>query len=475
LNNTLLAIDIGSSTITAVIAKHDLEYNINILGTGIQNSEGINKGLIINIEEASKAIKNAVTLAKRNTTETIDESVVSISGNYTKSIRSSGSVNVPNGLITETEINQVMQMALYNATIVPEYEVVHVVPIFFKVDDSVDVNNPLNMNGSRLEVAVYIVTAKRTALTNIKSALKVSGIEESRFILDGYASAISVLDNQQRKFGTTVINMGSTTTEFVCYKGNSLIHNGFIPVGSNHITNDLSVMLHTPPLAAERIKTEYGSLTKDYTPNNELGVTKVKIPRIGDEDTHSEVALDYIQTIIHARVEEVLVLVRNQLKKSGILDNVTSGIVITGGMANLEGIRELADKIFDGTPISLSNPKNIKNGYLNFDEPGMSTIVGLLEYKLGLNRNYELDSSKHLVKPIRKEARIENKTIQNPQMNNNNEFNEQINYNQNTQAREEVHNKSQEVRKDDPTVLTPLSKEKKKGVSKFWSKISEWF
>ncbi|MFK2821920.1 cell division protein FtsA [Arcobacter sp. YIC-80] len=465
MSNTILAIDIGSSSITAVIAKHDLEYNISILGTGIQNSEGVNKGLIINIEEASKAIKNAVTLAKRNTTETIETSIVSVSGSYTKSIRSSGSVNVPNGLITETEINQVMQMALYNATIVPEYEVVHVIPIFFKVDDSVDVDNPLNMNGSRLEVSVYIVTAKRTALTNIKSALKVSGIDMTTFVLDGYASAISILDNQQKRFGTTVINLGATTTEFVCYKGNSMIYNGFIPVGSNHITNDLSVMLHTPPVAAERIKTEYGSLTKDYTPNNELGVTKVKIPRIGDEDTNSEVALDYIQTIIHARVEEVLVLVRNQLKKSGILDNVGSGVVITGGMSSLEGIKPLAEKIYEGIPISVSNPKNIKNGYLNFDDPSMSTIVGLLEYSLGATRNYELDSSKQLVKPIKKEPRIENKVIENSQ----------ASMSDTRRGFENEMNKPNEEIRDTSAVLTPLEKDKKKGVSKFWSKISEWF
>lgn len=462
MNNTLLAIDIGSSSITAVIAKHDLESNINILGTGLQKSEGVNKGIIINIEEASKAIKDAINIAKRSTTEVIETSVVSISGSYTKSIRSSGSVNVPNGLITETEINQVMQMALYNATIVPEYEVVHVVPIFFKVDDSVDVDNPLNMNGSRLEVSVYIVTAKRTALTNIKSALKISGVDITRFVLDGYASAISVLDEQQKKFGATVINIGATTTEFVSYKGNSLIFNGFIPVGSNHITNDLSVMLHTPPAAAEKIKTEYGSLTKNYSASNELGVTKVKIPRIGDEETHSEVALDHIQTIIHARIEEILVLVKNKLKKSGIFDNAGSGIVITGGMSNLEGIKALSEKIFDGIPIAVSNPKNIENGYMSFDDSRMSTIVGLLVYSLGINRNYELDSSKKLMKPVKKQqAIVEEKTI------NNNSIN--------TKSASSSERPDLSLKNDDPTILTPLAKDKKKGVSKFWSKVSEWF
>ena len=460
MNNTFLAIEKGTSSITGVIAKHDLENNINILGTGIQKSNGINKGLIINIEEASKAIKDAVSVAKRTTTELVDTTVVSVSGSYSKSIRSSGSVNVPNGLITETEINQVMQMALYNATIVPEYEVVHVVPIFFKVDDSVEVDNPLNMNGSRLEVSVYIVTAKRTALTNIKSALKISGIEIVKFVLDSYASAIAVLDEQQKKFGAIVINLGSTTTEFVYYKGNSIIFNGFIPVGSHHITNDLSVMLHTPLTAAEKIKIEYGSLLRNYSPNNELGVTKVKIPRIGDEDSISEVALDYVQTIIHARVEEVLVLVKNKLKKSGLMDNTGSGIVITGGMSYLDGIKRLAERIFEGVPISVSIPKNIKNGFMSFDEANMATIVGLLFYSLGTNRSYQLDSSKKLIKPVK------NDRIAEPKISVLNNSSEKL-------STED--NKEHIQIKDNSTVLTPLLRDKKTGVSKFWSKVSEWF
>ncbi len=464
MNNTFLAIDIGSSNITAVISKHDSEHNINILGTGIQKSGGINKGLIINIEEASKSIKDAVSIAKRTTTDLIDTTVVSISGSYSKSIRSSGSVNVPNGLITETEINQVMQMALYNATIVPEYEVVHVVPIFFKVDDSVEVDNPLNMNGSRLEVSVYIVTAKRTALTNIKSALKSSGIDVVKFVLDSYASALAVLDDQQKKFGAVVINLGATTTEFVYFKGNSIIFNGFIPVGSNHITNDLSVMLHTPPSAAERIKLEYGSLLRNYSPHNELGVTKVKIPRIGDEESISEVALDYIQTIIHARVEEVLILVKNKLKKSGHLDNTGSGIVITGGMSCLDGIKKLAEKIYEGIPISVSNPKNIKNGFMSFDEANMSTTVGLLIYGLGSNKSYQLDSSKKLLKPLKKDRIMEPKISV---VDNVSEKPATASYQQSVKEEIQIKNNS--------TILTPLTKDKKKGVSKFWNKVSEWF
>lgn len=460
MSKTLLAIDIGSINITAVIAKNDLDNKINILGTGVEPSEGINKGLITNIEVASKSIKNAVSNAKRSTPENIDQTVVSISGTYTKGVRSAGSVNVPNGLITEHEINQVMQMALYNATIVPEYEVIHVIPLFFKVDESNHIENPLNMNGARLEVSVYIVTAKKTALINIQSALKASNLQVSNFVLNSYASAISVLDTQQKRFGSIVINIGGTTTDFVCYKGSSILYNDFIPVGSNHITNDLSVMLHTPPSAAEMLKIKYGSLIS--IDSDELEIKKVKIPRIGDEQNTTEVAISDVQTIIHARVEEVLVLVRNTIRKSGIQDRTGAGIVITGGMSNLTGIKELSSKVFDEMPVKVSNPLNIKNGYINFDDPTMSTIVGLLLYSLDLtNRTFELDSRKELRRkvkpeePRRQEAPVkvkEHKDVQRVQRD------EQI------------------VVKEEEELLPRISKtDKGKGVSKFWNKVSEWF
>lgn len=465
MNKTLLAIDIGSSNITAVIARNNLDYKINILGTGSFKSDGINKGAISNIEVASKCIKEAVLLAKRNTTEQIDSTVVSISGAYTKGIRSSGSVNIPNGLITENEINQVLQMALYNATIIPEYEVVHVIPIFFKIDDSADVENPLNMNGSRLEVSVFVVTAKKTALTNVQSALKIAGISVNSFVLDSYATAISVLDEQQKKFGATVINIGATTTEFICYKGTSVIYNGFIPVGSNHITNDISVMLHTPPIAAEKIKTEYGNLLKT---NEELANKKIRTPRIGDEKNSSEVSIEHVQTIIHARVEEVLTLVRNDLKKSGIHESMGTGIVISGGMSKLVGMKELATLVFGSLPVKISNPINIKNGYMSFEDPQMATIVGLLLFSLEPNRNFELDSNKNLIRKVKIEdaPRGIEESISTPMAK------------EKPIEIEEKEKTEEYTIKGDPntTILPTISKDKKgKGMSKFWNVITEWF
>ena len=456
-NDIFLTINIGSSVTSAVISKpkYDLDNSIEILGFGVQDSVGVNKGLITNIEDVSRTIKDAILQAKESVTETIGTTVVSISGNYTRGIKATGYVTIPNGLVSETDINQAMQMALSNSIILPDYDVVHVIPLFFKVDDQ-EVENPFNMNGSKLEASVYIVTAKRNALINIKSALRIFGIDDVRFVLDSYAASLAVLDEQQKRIGAVVINLGATTTEFVYHKGNSIIYNGFIPVGSKNITNDLSLMLNTPLRTAEKIKIEYGSLIKDYFGNGEVGPSNVGVSQINDEEYFKEFPLGHIQTIIHARVEELLVLVKNELKKNALLDNIGSGIVLTGGMSQLGGIKELTKNIFEKIPVTIATPKNIPNSFrVSFDEPHMATVVGLIMFALGMNRGYQLDSSKKLIRPIRK-GQVNEKFIapQTPHIG---------------QAGPDMR-----IRTND-TILDPLPKDKKKKGLGLWKKIEEWF
>lgn len=456
-NDIFLTINIGSSVTSAVISKpkYDLDNSIEILGFGVQDSVGVNKGLITNIEDVSRTIKDAILQAKESVTETIGTTVVSISGNYTRGIKATGYVTIPNGLVSETDINQAMQMALSNSIILPDYDVVHVIPLFFKVDDQ-EVENPFNMNGSKLEASVYIVTAKRNALINIKSALRIFGIDDVRFVLDSYAASLAVLDEQQKRIGAVVINLGASTTEFVYHKGNSIIYNGFIPVGSKNITNDLSLMLNTPLRTAEKIKIEYGSLIKDYFGNGEVGPSNVGVSQINDEEYFKEFPLGHIQTIIHARVEELLVLVKNELKKNALLDNIGSGIVLTGGMSQLGGIKELTKNIFEKIPVTVSAPKNLPNSFrVSFDEPQMATVVGLIMFALGMNRGYQLDSSKKLIRPIRK-GQVNEKFIapQTPHIG---------------QAGPDMR-----IRTND-TILDPLPKDKKKKGLGLWKKIEEWF
>ena len=197
---------------------------------------------------------------KQSTDANIESTFISISGTHAKSLRSSGAVNVQSGQITHNEINQVLQMALYNAKIIPDYEVIHVLPLYFKIDDTNEVNNPLNMHGSRLEVYANIVTVRKTALVNIQNTLKRSNLDVTNFVLNGYASSISVLESDQKKLGTAVLDLGGSTSELTIFKGQTISYNDFISIGSEHITNDLSIILHTPYNAANMIKNQYGTL-----------------------------------------------------------------------------------------------------------------------------------------------------------------------------------------------------------------------
>jgi cell division protein FtsA len=451
LNKTILAIDIGTTNIVTVVARNDFDNRINILGVGNNQTSGIEKGLITDIQNVGDIIRLSVDDAKKSAEATIDEVYISFSAASTKNIISKGAVNIPNGIITEKEINQVMQMAHYNANIVPDYEAIHVFPISFKVDDG-EFSNPLNMNASRLEVNVYIVTAKKTAITNVKSALKVAGIENSTFVLHGYAASLATMNDEQKKFGVAVIDMGSSTSDLIIYKGNSIIYSDFLPVGSLSVTNDLSIMLHTPPLAAETVKIKYGSLLP-IDENDENSIKKVQVPLIGNELETKEVSIDMIQTIIHARVEETLIFLANKLKSSGLIDKLGTGIILTGGMSKLEGIEELASMIFGNIPIKVTNPKNIKNGYLDFDNPMMATTVGLLLYGLDLNPAFELDSNKRLRKPYSIKHQPQPKQ-EIPIMNN---------------------TKNIKPSKGDLTELSNLTKNNTNPLSKAWNKVLEWF
>jgi cell division protein FtsA len=396
-NNSILAIDIGTTSIIAIVASNDFNGKINILGVGQAKSSGVQKGNIIDIDLAGKSISEAVAPAMTSAGTSYTKAVVSVSGANTRTIRSNGTVNIPSGQISYADIRQVLRMALHNAQIITDYEVIHVLPVFFRVDDGATISNPLNMNGSRIEVSVNIITAKKTSLVNIRNALQVANLEVDKFVLAGYANAIATLDDDQKKLGSAVINLGGTTTQIVVQKNSAILYNDFLPIGSEHITNDISITFHTPYSAANMIKKQYATLLPNKKDNNdEQNIKKVKLPILGNEKESKEISLEQIQPILHARVEETLCIVHDKLVESGAIESIDGGIVLTGGMTFIPGIEELATLIFQTIPVKIANPKNIQNGYINFNSPTLSTIVGLLLYALNTKNNFELDSNGEL-------------------------------------------------------------------------------
>jgi cell division protein FtsA len=383
----ILSVDIGSTKVCAIIAQKS-EEGVKILGAGISKSQGIKKGIITNIELASRAIKHAINDAKRVAGTHYDKVIVSISGAYTKSVDSYGVVNVPNKEIGIKEINRVLQMADHNANIPHEYEKLHVLPYSFKVDEHPNIDDPLGMNGSRLEVQVHIITVLKSSLNNLKKAVKSASLEIDNIVLNGYASSIAVLNDDEKELGVAMIDLGGATSNIIVHLGNSIRYNDFLGVGSNNITNDLSMALHTPIGAAERVKIDYGSLRSD---SNDI----IELPIIGDESSSNDVSLEIITNVIYARVEETLMIIAKSIEESGFDEQLGAGVVLTGGLTKLDGIRELAQAIFNNLPVRLAKPNehNIEGMFDTLKGPEFSTSIGLLLYGAGKFTPYEMDSN----------------------------------------------------------------------------------
>lgn len=437
MKETILAIDIGSSKIATIIANTQ-NKNMDILGIAISNSIGIKRGSIVDIEETYISVKNSITEVKKNLPIEINRTIITLSGKDSLNIKSSGKINLPEKVITKREINQVLQTALNNASIPHDYEMIHVIPKNFIVDN-VSVINPLNANAHSLEVQANVIVVKKNLLSNFRNIFARLNLNNLNFVLNSYSTTYALTDINQRKNGVAVINIGAETSELICLKENSYIYNSFLPIGSKNITNDLALMLNIPFNIAENLKFAHGNLLKDYK-TFEHSENKLQIEQVSDT-----LNLSTIQTIVHARVEETLILLRKKLKDSASINELNSGILITGGLANLKGIKELAQKVFEGIPIFLSFPTNLQNRFINLEEYILSSSVGVLNYAINLDERFELDSNKKLLSSINDEIK-----------------------------RESTINTQNKII-DGNMKLSPLNKEEKIKINNFYKKLLEWF
>ncbi len=422
MNSIVAAIDIGSTKICAIIAERR-DGNLHIIGSGASKAQGLKKGVVTNIELASKAIKSAINDAKRVAGTEFKSAIVSISGAYTKSVNSSGIVNIPNNEIGLKEINRVMQTAIYNANILNEYQILHVLPYNFKVDEQDFIDDPHGMNGSRLEVATHIITVQKYSLNNLQKAIKTAGIEIDSIVLAGYASAISVMKDDERSAGVAVVDMGGSTCNLVVHYGNSIRYNDFIGVGSNHITSDLSIVLHTPLGAAEKLKLRYASLIETKDSEDEI----IELPISGEDNKYQEVSSKIVYNVLYERVSEIVALLAKSIDDSRLKGQLGGGIILTGGMSNLSGLREFVSESLGGMPVRAAKPKEIDGLFDYLRDPSFSTAIGLILYANGGFTNYEIDSNRKLrhknefgedLKIVPSTNSVENITIASPTDNN---------------------------------------------------------
>lgn len=369
MKETILAIDVGSSKIATIIANHQ-NKNMDILGISIGKNKLSKENLTIDFENHQDSIKNLINDAKSNVSLNINKTIIALSNKDIVNVKSSGKIDITDKVVTKDIINQVLQMAAYNISIAPEYEIIQVIPKNFTID-GVYINNPLNESGKKLEVYANIFLAKIETINKFKKLNFTNPI----FVSSAYATALAISTEEQRKNGVIILDMGAVTSQIICFKENEYIYNNSLPLGSNLITDDLALNLNVAFDVAENLKLKF--------------CNSLKI----DED----IDLSTVQKIINEKLEVIFTLLKRKLEKNINISDIKSGVLITGGLANLIGVKEIATDIFQDLPIVLCIPNIIENKFINLQEHNLSCCVGLLNYARFQENKFELDSNKKVV------------------------------------------------------------------------------
>lgn len=380
-DNIIAGLDIGSTSIRLVIGQKipgPAGEEMQIIGAVSVPTAGVSRGIVNSIEETTSSISACLEKAERLVGVPITRVWVGINDPHIKCERSKGVVAVgrSDGEIGENDVNRAIEAA--RALAVPvNYEILHVIPIKFSVDNQGDVKDPIGMNGIRLEVETLIVQGLSTQIKNLTKAIYRTGLEIEDLVLGPLAASEAVLSSKQKELGVALINLGSSTTSLAVYEERNLIHTAILPIGAEHITADIAIGLRCPINLAERIKREHGNaLPEDLDKNEEVDVSAlVKEEEINDDIT--TISRKYVSEIINARVEEIFEKVDNEFKRIDRSGMLPAGAIFVGGGASLEGLVESAKKKLR-LPAAIGQAKNINVVIDKVKNPEFLTALGLV-------------------------------------------------------------------------------------------------
>lgn len=376
-DDIIVGLDIGTTKIAAVVGRKDEYGRLNIVGVGHSPSDGLRRGVVINIRKTILSIKKAIEDAELISGHKITRVYAGIAGDHIRSINSKGVIAVgsKDKIISEEDVVRVIDAA--KAIALPmDREILHVLPQEYVVDEQEGIKNPVGMAGTRLEAEVHIVTAAAASAQNIVNCIHEAGYEVADIVLEPYASSLSVLDDDERELGVAIIDIGGGTTDIALIFDGSVRFTSVIGLGGQHITNDISQGLRTSAEQAEDIKKKYGIAMQSLIEEDEL----ISVPGVGGRKAR-EVSRLLLSGIIQPRMEEMLHLTMKEMEKSKMVDFLGAGAVITGGAAQLEGIVDLAERVM-GIPVKIGTP--IVSGGLedSVENPMYATGVGLIHYAL---------------------------------------------------------------------------------------------
>ena len=378
----IVGIDIGTTKVTAIVSEVTEEGRLEIIGIGSTSSKGLRKGMVINLEQTVESIKRVVEEAELMAGVEIESAYVGLAGGHIKGFNSRAVVAITSK--TREIGREDVFRAIDAAKAIPlpsDREIVHVLPQEFVVDGHDGIFDPTGMTGSRLEANVHIITASTTAIQNIVTCVNRAGMEVIETVLEQLAAAEACLTDDERELGVALLDIGGGTTDIAIFDKGTIWHTSVLPTGGDHFTNDVAVGLRTPILEAEKIKKKYGCALATMVSEEDT----IEVPSVGGRKPRI-LGRQILADILQPRAEEICHLVFQEIRRAGYERTLNSGVVITGGSASLEGLPEVAERVFD-MPIRRGVPTGIGGLVDVVASPSYATGVGLVLYGLRSRSN----------------------------------------------------------------------------------------
>ncbi len=375
-SKTLVGLDIGSSKIRVIVGKTEEKKGIiNIIGVGVSPSNGIRKGMITDMDEAMSNITAALEDAERMAGEPIHRAYIGTSGPHIETYDSKGviAINGQNAEITEEDVDRVLDAA-QAVSLPPNREILRVIPKSFSVDSHRNIKYPVGMTGIRLEVDAHIITGQVGAIKNMDKCLYQTGIDPQEIVPSVLAAAESVLNRKQKELGSMLLEIGSSSSNISIFEDGSVIYSAVLPVGGEHVTNDLAIGLRCAIDTAEKVKIEYGTCIMDEIDKRE----EIDLSQISKTDSHS-ILKSEVAKIIKARYDEIFLMARDELVKIGRTGSLPAGVILCGGAVKMPGTVDLAREVLQ-LPAQMGFPQDIEGIVDRVDDPSFATLTGLLHF-----------------------------------------------------------------------------------------------
>jgi cell division protein FtsA len=371
----IVALDIGSTKTCALIGEQADDGSVKFASLGAAESKGWRKGQIVNLDLAASSIRRAVEEAEAIVGVPVESAVVGVAGTHVRGVNSRGGITVgakPRD-IQRDDVRRAIEAAR-GVTLPEDREILHVLPQEFFLDGQDNIRDAIGMLGQRLEANVHIVTSSGSATQNIVTAVNRAGVRVDDTVLEPLASAEACLTQDERELGSCLLDIGGGTTELLAYAGGVVRHTAAIPVGGDHFTNDLAVGLRTPIPEAEKIKREHASAVRELAVQD----LAIEIASVGDRPPRTVFARMLVD-IVEPRAQELLMLIRDELRRGGVEAQIPAGIILTGGGAHLRGLLELTERVFN-LPVRIASPRGLAEMSEDVTKPEYSAAVGLVLY-----------------------------------------------------------------------------------------------